>query len=190
MSDEREEPLSEDERRSLADLPDRLDPPAHLESRIASDLQARGLLNDAGVTPGRQVTRTMLLTAAAVLAAFAGGWISRGWTAAEAAPGDTEPRYMLLLYGAGSTPGEEPRRVSEYRAWAGSIASSGAHVSGEKLDDRAMLLGAEPGAQLEPSELGGFFIVSARDDYSVVALARTHPHLKYGGRVLIRPISP
>ena len=96
---------------------------------------------------------------------------------------------MLLLYGAGSTPEEEPRQVSEYRAWAGSIASRGARVSGEKLEDRAILLGAPPGAHLDPAELGGFFIVSAPDDASAEELARTHPHLKYGGRVVIRPIA-
>jgi hypothetical protein len=102
---------------------------------------------------------------------------------------DTGPRYMLLLYGADRTPEEEPRRVSEYTAWARSIASGGVHVSGEKLEDRAMLLGAAQGAHLDPDDLGGFFIVGARDDQAAEALARTHPHLNYGGRVLVRPIA-
>lgn len=188
MADERDEPLSADERRALADLPDALDPPPHLESRIAADLHARGLLGRSKAAESRP-WRPMLLAAAAVIAAFAGGWITHGWTTPGLAPPDSGPRYMLLLYGAASTPDEEPRRVSEYRQWAGSIASRGGHVSGEKLEDRAVLLGAESVAHLDPNELGGFFIVSARDDQAAEALARTHPHLKYGGRVLVRPIT-
>lgn len=187
MADERDEPLSADERRALAELPGALDPPAHLESRIAADLHARGLLGRSKAESRSR--RAMLLAAAGVMLAFAGGWMTHAWTTPGAVTADAEPRYVLLLYGAGSTPDEEPRRVSEYRQWAGSIASAGGHVSGEKLEDRAVLLGAESGGHLDPNELRGFFVVSARDDQAAEALARTHPHLKYGGRVLIRPIT-
>jgi hypothetical protein len=196
MADERDELLSADERRALTELPDALDPPAHLESRIAADLHTRGLLGPStGLGAGRMSAspvsrrRVLLTAAAAVIVAFAGGWITHAWTTPGVAPPDAGPRYMLLLYGAASTPDEEPRRVSEYRQWAGSIASRGGHVSGEKLEDRAVLLGPESGAHLDPNELGGFFIVSAPNDQAAETLASTHPHLKYGGRVLIRPIT-
>jgi hypothetical protein len=95
---------------------------------------------------------------------------------------------MLLLYGAESAPGEEARRVDEYRAWAASVASTGAHVSGEKLADRQVVFGPAP----DQSQVGyplGFFIISAQNDGAAEAVAQTHPHLKHGGRVVVRPIA-
>jgi hypothetical protein len=187
MIDDRDDELSPEERSSLAALPSTLEPPDHLERRIESELRARGLLRT-----GRMEQWRAALVAAAMVVAFAGGWAAHEWSVrpqGRSASADVRQRYMLLLYGAESAPGEEAQRVNEYRAWAGSIASSGAHVSGEKLDDRAIVLGGEPGADPDANDLGGFFIISAGDDQAAEALARTHPHLRHGGRVLIRPVA-
>jgi hypothetical protein len=35
----------------------------------------------------------------------------------------------------------------------------------------------------------GFFIIVADDEQAALAIAETCPHLKYGGRVVVRPIS-
>jgi len=40
----------------------------------------------------------------------------------------------------------------------------------------------------EHSSLGGYFLIKAQDMNAALAIARTCPHLKYGGSIEIRPI--
>jgi hypothetical protein len=192
MENEREDALSEAERRALDELPATLDPPEHLESRVVADLATRGLIRSAAPPANAAVAssprRTLVAAAAAVLIAFAAGWTARAWTTPVTSPA-AATRYMLLLYGAPASPEEEARRVGEYVAWARSIASSGVAVTGEKLDDRAIELGSGTGGHVDPQGLGGFFIVGARDDAAAEELARSHPHLEHGGRIVVRPVA-
>ena len=183
MTHEPDDQLTPEERRSLAALPLTLDPPADLDRRIAQTLRTRGLIRSS-----RPAWRWGAAAAAAIVLAFAGGWSAHAWTSGSSGVIDERPRYMLLLFGAESAPGEETRRVEEYRAWAASVASSGAHVSGEKLADRQFVLGPaqEPAQTDDPL---GFFIISAPDDRAAEAMAQTHPHLKHGGRIVVRPIA-
>lgn len=183
MIDEPDDQLTPEERRSLTALPQTLDPPADLDRRIEQTLRTRGLIRTS-----RPAWYRMTAAAAAIVIAFAGGWSAHAWTSSRSGEIDERPRYMLLLFGAESAPGEEARRVDEYRAWAASVASSGAHVSGEKLADRQFVFG--PAAAPAPVDYPlGFFIISARDDRAAEAVAQTHPHLKHGGRVVVRPIA-
>jgi hypothetical protein len=191
MENEREDALSEAERRALDELPATLDPPEHLESRIVAELTTRGSIGSSAppaIAAASTSRRRTLVAAAAVLIAFAAGWTARAWTTPVTSPTIATPRYMLLLYGAPANPEDEPRRVSEYVAWARSIASSGVAVTGEKLDDRAIELGSGTGGHLDPQGLGGYFIVGARDDAAAEELARSHPHLGHGGRIVVRPL--
>jgi hypothetical protein len=182
MTHEPDEQLTPEERSALAALPQTLDPPPQLDQRIERALRQRRL-----VGPARSVWLLRVAAAAAIALAFAGGWSAHAWTAADGRETES-PRYMLLLFGAESAPGEESRRVEEYRAWAASVASSGAHVSGEKLADRQFVFGPlqEPARGDQPL---GFFIISAPDDRAAAAVVQTHPHLKHGGRVVVRPIA-
>lgn len=184
MVDEPDDELTPEERSSLVALPQTLDPPPALERRIAQALQQRHLIGTS-----RPAWRRILTAAAVIALAFAGGWSAHAWTSrgsSETAEG--QHRYMLLLYGAESAPGEESRRVDEYRAWAVSVASTGAHVSGEKLDGRQFVLGAAPESTVADQPLG-FFVISAQDDRAAQAVVQTHPHLKHGGRIVVRPIA-
>ena len=183
MIDEPDDQLTPEEQRSLAALPPTLDPPADLDRRIEETLRGRGLIRSS-----RPAWRRIAAAAAAIVLAFAGGWSTHAWTSGGSRDIDERPRYMLLLFGAESAPGEEARRVEEYRAWAASVASSGAHVSGEKLADRQVVLGAAQESAPGGYPLG-FFIISAQDDRAAEAAAQTHPHLKHGGRIVVRPIA-
>ena len=183
MTHEPDDQLTPEERRSLTALPQTLDPPADLDRRIEQTLRTRGLIRSS--RPG---WRRIAAAAAAIVLAFAGGWSTHAWTSGSSRDIDERPRYMLLLFGAESAPGEEARRVEEYRAWAASVASSGAHVSGEKLADRQFVLGPAQETALAGYPLG-FFIISAQDDRAAEAQAQTHPHLKHGGRIVVRPIA-
>ena len=185
MIDERNDELSPEERSSLASLPSSLDPPEHLEQRIATELRTRGLVRSRGTSYWRPIA-----AAASIAIAFAAGWGARAWTTPTAAgESSTQPRYMLLLYGAESAPGEEPQRVSEYRDWAVALVRGGIRVSGEKLDDRMVSFGSEISPSAVSQRLGGYFIIDAGDDRAAEALARSHPHLKHGGQLVVRRIA-
>lgn len=192
---EQEESWTGAESRALKNLPRELAPRPELEDRIVAALARRRLL----ISRSRSARgwRAMAALAAGILLVGSGVWIGRalaprpshGSTAA-AAP----PQFVLfLLRGAESDrPEEESGRVAEYRAWARGLAASGRSVAGEKLDDRAERLGAGAGATSLPpeEEIRGYFVISAASLDDAVAVARRCPHLKHGGRIVVRPIMP
>jgi len=188
-----DEDLTAEERRALSGLASGPEPPPALEEAVVSRLSERGLI------AGRERSRprpilAWALAAAAGIALFAAGLAvgqRRGAPAAEAAPAVSATRYVLLLYDAPGeatiTDAEMAARVDEYRNWAIGLRRSGSDISGEKLASRNLDLGASSAAS-GPEPLGGFFIFSAKDPADALAIARSCPHLKHGGRAELRPI--
>jgi hypothetical protein len=189
---ERDDEMSEAQRRLSADLARELSPGPDVEDRIVAALRARGLIRTSW-TRSRFAAR--LAAAAAGLALLAAGFaVGRASTPR---PGEepAQTRFALfLLRGAEALPEnpvEEAGRVAEYRSWARGLAGAGRFVSGEKLEDRAEQIGAPAGAVASASEeeVRGFFIISAESFDDALAIARQCPHLRHGGRILVRPIA-
>jgi hypothetical protein len=183
--------LTPEERRALAGLASGPEPPRSLEDAVVSRLTERGLIA-AERRPGRRQFVAWALAAAAGVALFVAGLLvgqRRG--APAAAPSAAMTRYALFLYDA---PGEAAlsesemaERVAEYRDWAVALRRQGSDISGEKLSSTRLDLGpadAAPGG--EP--LGGYFVFSAKDPQAALAIARSCPHLRHGGRAELRPI--
>ena len=176
----------------LAGLAQGLDPGPEVEERIVSALRRRGLVRAPGVR-SRSWSR-LAAAAAAALALFAAGLgVGRG-LASRVVASPAEPRFALfLLRGSERVPEpaeEEAARVAEYRGWARGLAGKGRFVSGEKLEDEARQLGSpQAGASSPAEEIRGFFVISARDFGEALAIARGCPHLRHGGRILVRPIA-
>ena len=194
---EREEGGSEMEARALRELPRELAPRPELEERVVAALAGRGLVRVPRGGRGR-IGRAAAAVAAGLLLMAAGVWIGRALPQGRArtiAP-DASPRFVLfLLRGQESDrPEEEGARVAEYRAWARGLAASGRSVSGEKLDDREERLGA-PGAPVAAAavapeeEIRGYFVISAASLDDALAVARACPHLRHGGKIVVRPIA-
>jgi hypothetical protein len=84
--------------------------------------------------------------------------------------------------------------VSEYRAWAGRLRSSGALVLAEKLADEPIVIHARDGVirpeRSSADEVGGFFLIQVADSAEADRIVRECPHLKYGGTVQLRKIEP
>ncbi len=162
--------------------------PAAVEERVVSALRARGVIRR---DRGRRTRRVWLAAAAAGLLA-AGFLLGRGFPP-RPAPGSASPRFALfLLRGAESVPQrpeEEAARVAEYRAWARGLAGAGRLVTGEKLEDRGERIGG-PSSAAPAEEIRGFFVISASNFEDALAVARGCPHLRHGGRILVRPIAP
>ena len=182
--------LTSEEKRALAGLAAGPEPPVGLEDAVVSRLSRHGL-----IAGSRTRWARWALAAAAGLALFAAGLAlgqrrsAPGPAAAEPAAGVT--RYALLLYDAPDEPAltdsEMAARVDEYRNWAIGLRRAGSDISGEKLARKNLDLGAAAAVNL-PEPLGGFFIFSAKDPEAALAIARSCPHLKHGGRAELRPI--
>ena len=153
-------------------------PPRAVEEATISALRQRGL-----VYPRRR--RAMIMWAAAAAAAIVAmvSWL----VLARTMPPADGPRFVLLLY-AGSDPvsGTADVRRQESGAWARDLASRGVQVSGEELSEESAALGATnaDGAALPR----GFFVIRAEDLAAAQRIASTCPHLRYGGRIVIKRV--
>ena len=168
--------LSPDEREALANLKRDVLPPAGVEAQTIAALRSRGLLRAGQVPLFRGIA-----AAAVLLCAFASGV---AWDRSVArTPTVREPRFMLLLYG-GDTVDRVDRRA-EYAGWARSIAAGGVEITGEELSDTGEEIPAGAAVGSAPR---GYFIVAASNADEAQRIAASCPHVRHGGRIVIRPI--
>ena len=174
-------------------------PPPHLKGRITQSLRHRGLLRST-----RPVWRPLGLAVGAIAAAlllFATGVRIGSQSVMPAA--DTRPAYVLMLYaGRDFHPGKSDYRArAEYGAWAVSVQARGVGIHGMALANTGQLLRNTPqGVRVESGFVGevasaqgtidGMFIIRATNEAEAAAIARTCPHLRYGGWIALRPIIP
>ena len=173
-------------------------PPADLKGRITQSLRDRGLLRR--IRPVWRGRTFGAMAAAILLFATGVGIGRRSVTPAR----DTRPSYMLLLYEGRdfqldrSRPGAIATYETEYDAWAAGLHARGVGVQGRALALTAHVLHDTPqGVQVESGDavsaqgvIDGFFIIRVTDEAEAVAIARTHPHLRHGGWIALRPIKP
>jgi hypothetical protein len=187
--------LTPDERDALGRLPREAAPPAGLEQTTVAALTARGLLR----RPRRRFDAALALAASVLL--FAGGLaLGRFGESAPVPPADGRPRFALFLYEgpeyAQPAPGGMDERVREYVAWASAERTNGAVEGGEKLkdgDDVAIEPDGSTGAVRSTageSRLAGYFLIRAADQRTALEIARSCPHVRYGGRIVLREIDP
>jgi len=151
-------------------------PPPGDEEQIVRRLKAARLLEP-------ESGRTWKLVAAALL--LFGAFVA-GWLAARSEGGRSNAnRYVLLLYGAPAV--RSSARVEEYREWAREQREMGREVRGERLGTSEVVVGGSAPAGLL---LQGFFVITAEDEPDAVDVARSHPHVRQGGLVVVRPIEP
>lgn len=119
-------------------------------------------------------------------------------TAAPAA--DLHPKFAVFLFENESyrpaAPDRAMERVKEYGAWARGLAESGRYVTGEKLADdgrfcrleNGELAASGPQADEKRGTLTGYFVIGAASLDEAMEVAKTCPHLAYGGTVEIRQL--
>lgn len=146
--------------------------------------------------PGRILMRKTHLIAALFACLLLGGLAgyalqSRTPVAADA-KGST---FLLLLHEAAAsdaqyTAAQMNAIVGEYRDWADRLNLENRLVSAEKLrnDSRWLAPDGKLTAVDRPEIVSGFFLLRARDYDEAMELARTSPHLKYGGTIEVRAI--
>jgi len=170
--------------------------PPPLKGRITQSLRERGLLQR--TTPVRRRLRLVAGAVAAAILLFATG-LAMGRRLAQPTR-DSRPSYMLLLFeGPDFRLGPSLAAAeAEYNAWADSVAVGGVGVTGRALIHRAELLHNTPqGVRVESEAvdaaspqgmMDGFFIIRVSDEAEALTIARSHPHLRHGGWIVLRPI--
>jgi hypothetical protein len=113
-------------------------------------------------------------------------------------------KYMLLIYEsetwfAGLTEAERQALYAEYRDFSGQIAASGNLLDGSELQPSttATVVHVEQGRTLTTDgpfaetreQLGGYYLVEAKDLDEAVALAARIPSARTG-HVEVRPLMP
>jgi hypothetical protein len=185
-----DEDLTAAERTAWAALRRDLAPPDALERKVVQTLAARDLLRRRHVEAPRRWLRPLALLAAAA-AFFALGVAIGTRTTRLPSPSHALPHYVLFLEGPGEpAPDLEMQRVREYKLWARHVARGGHLVGGEKLRPEALRLPVGVSGSFGGEAIRGFFVIAARDDGEALEIARGCPHLRYGGRIIVRRIAP
>lgn len=189
MKNDDETPLTQSELQAFAELPQEIDPPAGAERSTVTRLRSAGLIR------GHRDWRPAVWVAAGLTAAAAlfglglllGVQRMSRWKAAE-------PRYVMFLYeGEGYYDGLEPQSsssVSEFRNWARSLRARGVAISGAKFESGAQRLDflyAFPEPDSSP-RLAGYFVLAAHDMREAVRIARSCPHIRRGGEIIVRRV--
>jgi hypothetical protein len=204
MNNESDE-LNEDERRQFANLAREKTPPDHLEEIIVRKLKDANLISSP--TPPRKrwsFLKPVAAFAGLLLIFMLGATAGTLWFSAASAPlpaRSDRPQFILLLRAPAPeerkvSPAETLRRVKEYSDWAKETRQRGFLLQGEKLkDEMRILTNAENPSEISAKELNqpvntikGYFLIEARDYEQAEAIARSCPHIKYGGRIEVREI--
>jgi hypothetical protein len=170
----------------LHELPRSVQPDPGLEDRVVTALRSNNLLGNRSRTPRHW------RTAAAAAALFVIGLAAGYWSGTNAAPAvavPSGPVFALLLYGEASIEGgaTEAQLVEEYGRWAIAIREAGHYITGERLNETTQTIGAP---LPEGAPVRGFFLVSAANLEQALALARSCPHVRRGGQIIVRPVDP
>ncbi len=155
-------------------------PPAELKQRVTASLRRNGVLR-----PRPSWSQVPLAVAAGLVLFLAG----TQWPRSAPANAGREPAFVLLLYEDTTFTPAVPAAevVREYTAWAAEVAERGDLVLAEELDPLVQVV--VPGARVDTGSLGqptGLFVLRAADSDAARELARNHPHLKHGGRIVVR----
>jgi len=182
---------ADDGRGSLRDRLPAAEPPAKLAERVKRTLEARELLTPLDSTSSRRgpwAARIGYLAAGILLGFAARGAL--GTPSGRAAAAATAGQYVLLLYGdpADDTGAVHVAREREYGRWASELTGGVRWVAGHELGDVIGTLGPQSDA-LARDRLAGYFVIDAPSRERAAEVARSCPHLKYGGRVVIMAVA-
>jgi hypothetical protein len=168
-------------------------PPDRLEERVRRSLRSRGLLRGRRSPVWHYVART-----AAAVALFFAGYLTGRIRQDEPASPIAAGRYALMLYEDSTFDASRPELelVAEYTAWAADLREQGRLETGERLASAEVLLERQAGTIVASSRraageigaLAGLFVIRATSEAEALRIARTCPHLAYGGRVAVREI--
>ena len=112
------------------------------------------------------------------------------------------PKYMLLLHDrtdgfAAMSPEQMQQVIQKYMAWGDKLRASGTITDGQKLTDEPGRVIRTNGGQVRVTDgpysetkevLGGYYTVQATTYEEAIEIARSCPHVEYGGTIEVRQV--
>jgi hypothetical protein len=193
--------MTSDDHDGRGTLRDRLPPvlpraPDALADRVRATLTSRGLIREPADHRALWLGRLGLLAAGILLGVMSITLAQRLTRTSRA----SAPRYALLLYGdpPGDTGTVHAARAREYGQWASRLGDGARWVGGNEMGRVLETFGAPPapiasapaptgGSTTE--RMAGIFIIEAATPARAAQVARSCPHLKYGGRVVLMSVA-
>ena len=199
MSPMTDDTHADDSRGSLGGQLPAVEPPVGLEARVKATLEARGLVTPAGSAHERTPASRRLAASAwmprlgFLAAGLLLGFLARtalGTTGGRPPAAATGGQYVLLLYGdpPDDTGAVHVAREREYGRWASQLTRGARWVAGHELGDVIASLGQSDAVASAPERLAGYFVIDAASRERAAEVARSCPHLKYGGRVVVMAV--
>jgi hypothetical protein len=114
-------------------------------------------------------------------------------------------QYLLLIYGneknwVNATKGDQERMLADYMEFTKGIVKSGNYRGGEALEPThtATTVRVKEGKVLRhdgpyaetKEQLGGYYLVEAKDLDEAIAIGARIPEVNHGGAIEVRPIMP
>lgn len=156
-----------------------------LENNIITALQEKGLITSKSPT---MKVQNIILWIAGALALLIGGYLIGKQACATTTMPDDRRQYALFLYENETFQVTDVAAlVEQYTQWAIDLGQKGQLAYAEKLSDNRTWLGSSA-VQNQTSTLTGYFVFYAKDLEEAQQIARTHPHVGYGGGIELRPI--
>jgi hypothetical protein len=174
-------------RGSLRDRLPAIEPPTELASRVTATLEARRLVRR---DRSPWVSRLAYIAAGILLGLTLRGAL--GTTSGRPPAAATAGQYVLLLYGdpPDDTGAVHVAREREYGRWASELTGGVRWVAGHELGDVVDVLGVRAENTLAAHDrLAGYFVIDAPSRERAAEVARSCPHLKYGGRVVVMAVA-
>lgn len=198
-----ERTLSDEERARIQEQLDADPELAAAVERAARGLTAlRALPSAQPASPGRQISPWWLLAAAALAVAVAVPATlhfappASSPTVADTRDGPATPEFVLVLRGRWSDdiqlePEEFERRLGELQEWTHDLASQGVLINASDLAlEQGVRFGSPeapvPGQVPETDYIVGVLTLRMDAYHDALAVARSSPHLRYGGTVTVR----
>jgi hypothetical protein len=184
MNDERDG--LDNGRGALRERLSQIDPPPELDRRVRRTLETRGLVRR---PPGRGAVWTV--RASLIATGFVLGLLVTGRSRATSPASPGTSQYVLLLYddARGDTGSVHIAREREYGRWASELKDA-RWVGGSELGEVVEGIGPSGQVAVEPSDrLAGYFVIEAPSPERAADVARSCPHVKYGGRVVVMSVA-
>ncbi|MGI9546547.1 MAG: hypothetical protein ACR2MM_04890 [Flavobacteriaceae bacterium] len=163
-------------------------PPAALEKRIIEQLKTNHLIESK--TYKMNLTLKWIATAAAaVIVFFIGNYVGEQSGVDHAI--DPTMGYMLILHEDDQFKPEEPYAMyQEYASWMENTMAKGIAMTGQELKNEATIVdqlhNVEHQDENSAKKTTGYFILEAESLEAVLEVAKSNPHIKYGGTIEVK----
>jgi hypothetical protein len=177
---------------ALKSLPGELLPPPQLERIVLQSLRDKGLVRQ---KPGTSILKFAAVAACCVFF-FLGGVLFNKERTASSSVSMSENTFAFFLmedenYQSPKSDHELQQRIELYRNWGVQLRQKGVILSGTKLqDERHILNNTGEESRLQNEAIAGYFLIDTKDMNQALEIARTCPHLRFGGRIEVRQVHP